>query len=96
MRQLLIAAASAAAALTLISCDPPVLEIKDNSALEKVVLQASNDTPKWEYGEERTITIAPSPLAHFSLTDKSVFDIKKSILTSAVSAFVIDEIRLQR
>ena len=34
MRQLLIAAASAAAALNLISCDPPVLEIKDNSALE--------------------------------------------------------------
>ena len=61
MRQLLIAAASAAAALTLISCDPPVLEIKDNSALEKVVLQASNDTPKWEFGEERTITISPSP-----------------------------------
>ena len=72
MRQLLIAAASAAAALTLISCDPPVLEIKDNSALEKVVLQASNDTPKWEYGEERTITIAPSPATaicdKFSLT----------------------------
>ena len=72
MRQLLIAAASAAAALTLISCDPPVLEIKDNSVLEKVVLQASNDTPKWEYGEERTITIAPSPATaicdKFSLT----------------------------
>lgn len=72
MRQLLIAAASAAAALTLISCDPPVLEIKDNSALEKVVLQASNDTPKWEYGEERTITIAPYPATaicdKFSLT----------------------------
>ena len=61
MRQLLIAAASAAAALTLISCDPPVLDIKDNSALEKVVLQVSNDTPKWEFGEERTITIAPYP-----------------------------------
>ena len=61
MRQLLIAAASAVAALTLISCDPPVLEIKDNSALEKVTLDASNDTPKWEYGEERTITITPYP-----------------------------------
>lgn len=61
MRQLLIAAASAAAALTLISCDPPMLDIKDNSALEKVVLQVSNDTPKWEFGEERTITIAPYP-----------------------------------
>ena len=61
MRQLFIAAASAAAALTLISCDPPMLDIKDNSALEKVVLQVSNDTPKWEFGEERTITIAPYP-----------------------------------
>ncbi len=61
MRQLLIAAANVAAALTLISCDPPVLEIKDNSALEKVTLDASNDTPKWEYGEERTITITPYP-----------------------------------
>ena len=61
MRQLFIAAASAAAALTLISCDPPILDIKDNSALEKVVLQVSNDTPKWEFGEERTITIAPYP-----------------------------------
>jgi len=72
MRQLLIAAASAVAALTLISCDPPMIEIKDNSALEKVTLTASNDTPKWEFGEERTITILPSPATaicdKFSLT----------------------------
>lgn len=61
MRQLLIAAASAAAALTLISCDPPVLEIKDNSALERVTMEVSNDNPKWEYGEERIFTIVPYP-----------------------------------
>ena len=61
MRQLLIAAASAAAALALISCDPPVLEIKDNSALERITLEVSNDNNKWEYGEERIFTIVPYP-----------------------------------
>ena len=56
-----MAAVSAAAALALNSCDPPILDVKDNSALEKVTLEASNDTPKWEFGEERTITISPYP-----------------------------------
>lgn len=67
-----MAAASAAAALTLISCDPPMIEIMDNSALEKVTLEASNDTQKWEYGEERLFTINVSPATaiceKFSLT----------------------------
>ena len=61
MRQLLIAAASAAAALALNSCDPTELLVKDNSALERITIQVSNDTQKWEYGEERIFTIVPQP-----------------------------------
>ena len=61
MRQLFIAAASAAAALALSSCDPTELLVKDNSALEKITIQVSNDTQKWEYGEERIFTIVPYP-----------------------------------
>ena len=61
MRQLFIAAASAAAALALASCDPTELIVKDNSALERITIQVSNDTPKWEYGEERLFTIVPTP-----------------------------------
>ena len=61
MRQLFIAAASAAAALALASCDPTDLIVKDNSALERITIQVSNDTPKWEYGEERLFTIVPTP-----------------------------------
>ena len=37
---------------------------------------------------EVAITIAPSPLNHLPLTDKSVFDKKKNIITSAVPASV--------
>lgn len=61
MRQLLIAAASAAAALALNSCDPTELLVKDNSALERITIEVSNDTQKWEYGEERIFTIVPQP-----------------------------------
>ena len=61
MRQLLIAAATAAAALALNSCDPTELLVKDNSALERITIEVSNDTQKWEYGEERTFTIVPYP-----------------------------------
>ena len=61
MRQLFIAAASAAAALALASCNPTELIVKDNSALERITIQVSNDTPKWEYGEERLFTIVPTP-----------------------------------
>ena len=61
MRQLLIAAASAAAALALNSCDPTELLVKDNSALERISIQVSNDDHKWEYGEERIFTIVPYP-----------------------------------
>ena len=61
MRQLLIAAAGAAAALALTSCDPTELIVKDKSALERITLEVSNDTPKWEYGEERIFTIIPYP-----------------------------------
>ena len=61
MRQLFIAAVGAAAALALNSCDPTELLVKDNSALERITLEVSNDSPKWEYGEERIFTIVPYP-----------------------------------
>ena len=56
-----MAAASAAAALALNSCDPTELLVKDNSALEKITVQVSNENQKWEYGEERIFTIVPWP-----------------------------------
>lgn len=61
MKQLLIAAITAAAALALASCEPPVVEVTDNSALEKVTLEVDNDTPKWEFGETRIFSIIPVP-----------------------------------
>ena len=61
MRQLFIAAASAVAALALTSCDPRPLEVTDNSALKSISLTVNNDTPKWEFGEERIFTIAVTP-----------------------------------
>ena len=61
MRQLFMAAICIAAALPLNSCDPVALIVKDNSALEKITLEVSNDNQKWEYGEERIITIVPYP-----------------------------------
>ena len=56
-----MAATIVAAALALNSCDPTALIVKDNSALEKISIQVSNDTQKWEYGEERLFTIVPTP-----------------------------------
>ena len=56
-----MAAASAAAALALASCDPTELIVKDNSALERIAIQVDNDTQKWEYGEERLFTSVPTP-----------------------------------
>ena len=61
MRQLFMAAICIAAAGALASCDPTVLAVKDNSALERITIEVSNDSPKWEYGEERIFTIVPSP-----------------------------------
>ena len=61
MRQLFIAAVLAAVAGALASCDPTELLVKDNSALERITIEVSNDTPKWEYGEERIFTIVPYP-----------------------------------
>ena len=61
MRQLFIAVAMATAALTLASCDPRPLEVTDNSALKSITLTVSNDTPKWEFGEERIFTIKVTP-----------------------------------
>ena len=61
MRQLLIAAVGAAAALVLGSCDPRELVVTDNSALERITIEVSNDNPKWDYGEERLFTIVPTP-----------------------------------
>ena len=57
MRQLFIAVAMATAAVALSSCDPRVLEVTDNSALKSITLTVNNDTPKWEFGEERIFTI---------------------------------------
>ena len=61
MRQLFIAAATAAAALALASCEPKELVVTDNSALERITIEVSNDDPKWDYGEERIFTIVPTP-----------------------------------
>ena len=61
MRQLFIAVATATAALALASCDPRPLEVTDNSALKSITLTVNNDTPKWEFGEERIFTIKVSP-----------------------------------
>ncbi len=51
----------AAVAGALVSCDPMELVVKDNSALERITVEVSNDTSKWEFGEERIFTIVPSP-----------------------------------
>lgn len=61
MKQLFIAVAAATAALALASCDPRPLEVTDNSALKSITLTVNNDTPKWEFGEERIFTIKVSP-----------------------------------
>lgn len=61
MRQLFIAVAVATAAVALSSCDPRVLEVTDNSALKSITLTVNNDTPKWEFGEERIFTIKVTP-----------------------------------
>lgn len=56
-----MAATIVAAALALNSCDPTELLVKDNSALERITLDVSNESQKWEYGEERLFTIVPYP-----------------------------------
>lgn len=61
MRQLFIAVAMATAAVALSSCDPRILEVTDNSALKSITLTVNNDTPKWEFGEERIFTIKVTP-----------------------------------
>ena len=61
MRQLFIAVAAATAALALTSCDPRELVVTDNSALKSIALQVNNDSPKWEFGEERIFTIKVTP-----------------------------------
>ena len=61
MRQLFIAVAAATAALALASCDPRELVVTDNSALKSITLQVNNDSPKWEFGEERIFTIKVIP-----------------------------------
>lgn len=72
MRQLFIAVAAATAALALASCDPRPLVVTDNSALKSITLTVNNDTPKWEFGEERIFTIKVNPSTaicdRFSLT----------------------------
>lgn len=64
--------AAATAALALASCDPRPLVVTDNSALKSITLTVNNDTPKWEFGEERIFTIKVNPSTaicdRFSLT----------------------------
>ena len=61
MRQLFIAVAAAIAALALASCDPRELVVTDNSALKSITLTVNNESPKWEFGEERIFTIKVTP-----------------------------------
>ena len=61
MRQLFIAVAVATAALALASCDPRELVVTDNSAMKSITLAVNNDSPKWEFGEERIFTIRVTP-----------------------------------
>ena len=61
MRQLFIAAVLAAVAGALASCDPRPLKVMDNSALKSITLQVNNDSPKWEFGEERIFTVVVNP-----------------------------------
>ena len=61
MRQLFIAAVLAAVAGALASCDPRPLVVLDNSALKSITLQVNNDSPKWEFGEERIFTVVVNP-----------------------------------
>lgn len=72
MKQLFIAVAIATATLALASCDPRPLVVTDNSALKSITLAVNNDTPKWEFGEERIFTIKVNPSTaicdRFSLT----------------------------
>ena len=61
MRQIFIAAVLAAVAGALASCDPRELVVTDNSALKSIALEVSNDSPKWEFGEERIFTMKVNP-----------------------------------
>jgi len=61
MRQLFIAVAMATAAVALSSCDPRVLDVTDNSELKSISVEVSNESQRWEFGEERMFTIVPSP-----------------------------------
>ena len=56
-----MAAVLAAVAGALASCDPMELVVTDNSVLKSITLQANNDSPKWEFGEERIFTIKVNP-----------------------------------
>ena len=76
-----MAAIIAAAALALNSCDPTELIVKDNSALEKITVQVSNENQKWEYGEERIFTIVPWP-STATCTDFSLKFSNPEIVTS--------------
>lgn len=61
MRKVFMAAVLAAVAGALASCDPMELVVTDNSVLKSITLQANNDSPKWEFGEERIFTIKVNP-----------------------------------
>lgn len=61
MKRLLVAVAGATAAVALNSCDPRVLDVTDNSELKSILVEVSNESQRWEFGEERMFTIVPAP-----------------------------------
>ena len=100
MKQLLIAAVTAAAALALASCDPRPLEVTDNSALERITLEVDNDTPKWEFGETRIFSIIPTPATatidsyDIRVSNPEIVEIAQGVLTNQFKLTAIGEGKL--
>lgn len=100
MKQLLIAAVTAAAALALASCDPRPLEVTDNSALERITLEVDNDTPKWEFGETRIFSIIPTPATatidsyDIRVSNPEIVGIAQGVLTNQFKLTAIGEGKL--
>ena len=100
MKQLLIAAVTAAAALALASCDPRPLEVTDNSALERITLEVDNDTSKWEFGETRIFSIIPTPATatidsyDIRVSNPEIVGIAQGVLTNQFKLTAIGEGKL--
>lgn len=61
MRKVFTVAAIAAIAGALASCEPEELVVSFSNGLESVSLVASHPDSRWEWGEERTVTVMVSP-----------------------------------